>query len=89
MPSFLQNLLSLPAKTKALLAVSGVAILAIALIMLKIATAQVSTVAGTGTLADPASGIDIVGSDSTAHHVATLPPLSEPHAIPKPRAGLA
>jgi flagellar M-ring protein FliF len=39
MPPFLQNLLALPAKTKAVLAVSGVAILAIAFIMLKIATA--------------------------------------------------
>jgi flagellar M-ring protein FliF len=39
MPSFLQNLLALPAKTKALLAVSGVAILAIAVLMLKLATA--------------------------------------------------
>src|SRR5919206_813557 len=39
MPPFLQNLLSLPAKTKALLGVSAVAILAIAFIMLKIATA--------------------------------------------------
>src|SRR3954447_13593686 len=39
MPSFIQNLLSLPAKTKALLAVSAVAILAIAFIMLKVATA--------------------------------------------------
>ena len=39
MPSFLQNLLALPNKTKALLGVSAVAILAIAFIMLKIATA--------------------------------------------------
>ncbi len=39
MPSFLQNLLALPAKTKALVAVSGVAILAIAVLMLKLATA--------------------------------------------------
>jgi flagellar M-ring protein FliF len=39
MPSFLQNILALPAKTKALLGVSAVAILAIAFIMLKIATA--------------------------------------------------
>ena len=39
MPPFLQNLLALPAKTKALLGVSAVAILAIAFIMLKIATA--------------------------------------------------
>src|SRR6201989_2037188 len=39
MPTFLQNLLALPAKTKALVAVSGVAILAIAVLMLKLATA--------------------------------------------------
>src|ERR1700742_464979 len=39
MPSFLQNLLALPAKTKALLGVSAVAILAIMFIMLKVATA--------------------------------------------------
>ena len=39
MPPFLQNLLALPAKTKAVLGVSAVAILAIAFIMLKIATA--------------------------------------------------
>jgi flagellar M-ring protein FliF len=39
MPSFLQNLLALPAKTKALLGVSAVAILAIMFILLKVATA--------------------------------------------------
>src|SRR3954453_17262762 len=39
MPPFLQNLLALPAKTKAILGVSAVAILAIAFVMLKIATA--------------------------------------------------
>jgi flagellar M-ring protein FliF len=39
MPPFLQNLLALPAKTKALLGVSAVAILAIAFVLLKIATA--------------------------------------------------
>src|SRR3954447_21786797 len=39
MPPFIQNLLALPAKTKALLGVSAVAILAIAFILLKIATA--------------------------------------------------
>jgi flagellar M-ring protein FliF len=39
MPTFLQNLLALPAKTKALVAVSGFAILAIAVLMLKLATA--------------------------------------------------
>src|SRR3954447_13905947 len=39
MPPFIQNLLALPAKTKAVLGVSAVAILAIAFVMLKIATA--------------------------------------------------
>src|SRR5688572_5798835 len=39
MPPFLQNLLALPAKTKAVLGISALAILAIAFIMLKIATA--------------------------------------------------
>src|SRR3954465_11821180 len=39
MPPFLQNILALPAKTKALLGVSAVAILAIAFIMLKTAPA--------------------------------------------------
>src|SRR4029450_666204 len=39
MPPFIQNLLALPARTKAILGVSFVAILAIAFIMLKVATA--------------------------------------------------
>src|SRR3954463_4110571 len=39
MPPFIHNLLALPAKTKAILGVSAVAILAIAFVMLKIATA--------------------------------------------------
>ena len=39
MPPFIQNLLALPAKTKALLGVSAFAILAIAFLLLKIATA--------------------------------------------------
>src|SRR3954449_5429215 len=39
MPPFLQNILALPAKTKALLGVSAFAVLAIAFLMLKIATA--------------------------------------------------
>src|SRR3954452_8715044 len=39
MPPFLQNLLALPAKTKGIVAVSGVAILAIAFLLLKLATA--------------------------------------------------
>src|SRR3954467_9142645 len=52
MPPFLQNLLALPAKTKALLGVSAVAILAIAFIMLKIATAPSSALIASGL--DPA-----------------------------------
>src|SRR3954469_3528343 len=39
MPPFIQNLLALPAKTKGILGVSAVAILGIAFVMLKIATA--------------------------------------------------
>src|SRR5215475_7204442 len=39
MPSFVKNLLALPARTKAILAVSSVAIIAILFFMLKIATA--------------------------------------------------
>src|SRR3954452_3520973 len=39
MPPFIQNILALPAKTKALLGVSGFAILAIAFLLLKVATA--------------------------------------------------
>src|SRR5919202_771516 len=52
MPPFLQNLLSLPAKTKALLGVSAVAILAIAFLMLKLATAPSYTLISSGL--DPA-----------------------------------
>src|SRR3954465_15554461 len=52
MPPFLQNLLALPAKTKAVLGVSAVAILAIAFIMLKIATAPSYTLLASGL--DPA-----------------------------------
>src|SRR3954451_17986652 len=52
MPPFLQNLLALPAKTKALLGVSAIAILAIAFIMLKIATAPTYTLIASGL--DPA-----------------------------------
>jgi len=52
MPPFLQNLLALPAKTKALLGVSAVAILAIAFVMLKIATAPSYALIATGL--DPA-----------------------------------
>src|SRR5918994_6023469 len=52
MPSFLQNILALPAKTKALLGVSAVAILAIAFIMLKIATAPAYSTIASGL--DPA-----------------------------------
>src|SRR3954451_1503291 len=39
MPPFLQNIMALPAKTKALLGVSGFAIVAIAFLLLKVATA--------------------------------------------------
>src|SRR3954464_15250303 len=52
MPPFLQNLLALPAKTKALLGVSAVAILAIAFIMLKVATAPSVSLSASGL--DPA-----------------------------------
>jgi flagellar M-ring protein FliF len=52
MPSFLQNILSLPAKTKALLGVSTFAVLAIAFVMLKIATAPSYALMSTGL--DPA-----------------------------------
>ena len=52
MPPFLQNILALPAKTKALLGVSAVAILAIAFIMLKIATAPSYSLIASGL--DPA-----------------------------------
>ena len=52
MPPFIQNLLALPAKTKALLGVSAVAILAIAFIMLKIATAPAYALIASGL--DPA-----------------------------------
>src|SRR4029079_18952580 len=52
MPPFLQNLLALPAKTKALLGVSAIAILAIALVMLKVATAPSYTLIASGL--DPA-----------------------------------
>src|SRR3954470_3842085 len=52
MPPFIQNLLALPAKTKAVLGVSAVAILAIAFVMLKIATAPSYALIATGL--DPA-----------------------------------
>ena len=52
MPPFLQNILALPAKTKAILAVSAVAILGIAFIMLKIATAPAYSTIASGL--DPA-----------------------------------
>ena len=52
MPLFVQNLLALPAKTKALLGVSAFAVLAIAFIMLKIATAPSYALIATGL--DPA-----------------------------------
>ena len=52
MPPFLQNILSLPAKTKALLGVSTFAVLAIAFLMLKLATAPSYSLMSTGL--DPA-----------------------------------
>src|SRR3954451_10103608 len=52
MPPFFQNLLALPAKTKAILGVSFVAILAIAFIMLKVATAPSYSLIASGI--DPA-----------------------------------
>ena len=53
MPPFIQNLLALPAKTKAILGVSFVAIIAIAFIMLKIATAPSYSLIASGL--DPAA----------------------------------
>ncbi len=52
MPPFIQNILALPAKTKALLGVSAFAILAIALLLLKVAAAPSYTLLSTGL--DPA-----------------------------------
>ena len=52
MPPFIQNLLSLPGKTKALLGVSAFAILAIAFLLLRIATAPSYALIATGL--DPA-----------------------------------
>src|SRR4051795_5718800 len=52
MPPFIQNLLALPAKTKAILGVSAVAIMAIAFVMLKIATAPSYSLIASGL--DPA-----------------------------------
>jgi flagellar M-ring protein FliF len=52
MPPFIQNILALPTKTKAILAVSAVAILGIAFIMLKIATAPAYSTIASGL--DPA-----------------------------------
>src|ERR1044072_1000295 len=52
MPPFIQNLLALPAKTKAILGVSFVAGLAIAFIMLKVATAPTYSLFASGL--DPA-----------------------------------
>jgi flagellar M-ring protein FliF len=52
MPPFIQNILALPAKTKATLAVSAVAILGITFLMLKIATAPAYSTIASGL--DPA-----------------------------------
>jgi flagellar M-ring protein FliF len=48
MPAFFQNLMGLPAKTKGILAVSAVAILAILFFMLKLATAPSYALLGSG-----------------------------------------
>lgn len=60
MPPFIQNILALPAKTKAILGVSAVAILAIAFIMLKIATAPSYSLIASGL--DPAQTGKITAS---------------------------
>src|SRR5919202_3917201 len=52
MPTFLRNLLDLPARTKGVLAVSTVAILAILVLLLKVATAPSYSVLSSGM--DPA-----------------------------------
>src|SRR3954471_6120017 len=52
MPSFVKNLLALPPRTKAILAVSSVAIIAILFFMLKLATAPSYTLLSSGL--DPA-----------------------------------
>src|SRR3954468_22475972 len=52
MPPFLQNIMALPAKTKALLGVSGFAIVAIAFLLLKVATAPSYSLLASGL--DPA-----------------------------------
>src|SRR6188472_3800628 len=52
MPSFVKNLLALPARTKAILAVSSFAIIAILFFMLKLATAPSYTLLSSGL--DPA-----------------------------------
>src|SRR3954468_18492854 len=52
MPSFVKNLLALPPRTKAILAVSAFAIVAILFFMLKLATAPSYTLLSTGL--DPA-----------------------------------
>ncbi|HYZ81298.1 MAG TPA: flagellar basal-body MS-ring/collar protein FliF [Solirubrobacteraceae bacterium] len=64
MPPFLQNLLALPAKTKALVAVSGVAILAIAVLMLKLATAPSYQLLASGL--DPAQTGKVTAALDTA-----------------------
>src|SRR3954453_24245185 len=64
MPTFLQNLLALPAKTKALVAVSGFAILAIAVLMLKLATAPSYALLASGM--DPAQTGKVTAALDTA-----------------------
>ena len=60
MPPFIQNLLALPGKTKALLGVSAFAILAIAFLLLKIATAPAYTQVAAGL--DPAQTGEITAA---------------------------
>jgi len=64
MPPFLQNLLALPAKTKGIVAVSGVAILAIAFFMLKLATAPAYSTLASGL--DPSQTGKITAALDTA-----------------------
>src|SRR3954470_10159115 len=60
MPTFLSSLLQLPARTKAIVAVSGVAILAIAVLLLKVATAPSYTLLSAGI--DPAQSGKVIAA---------------------------
>ena len=81
MPPFLQNLLALPAKTKALLGVSAVAILAIAFIMLKIATAPSYALIATRPRSRP-DGQDHRRARRAGHH---LRAAQQRHGAGRPR----